>query len=439
MKYLMYNINALKRKIDSDSLVEKCRKNQKDFTRNRKLQPKDLVLFTLNNRGKTLKMELYDYIKEFNIEEVSSPALLKQRAKLNENVFKELSKESLIDFYGKFKNEVKTIKNYLLFAIDGSTCEVPNTPETRERYKSINSTDDTRVARIKLSNCYDVLNKYVVDTEIEEYNHQELELALRHINNTQYLKEYNQIINVMDRGYFSIPQLYYLLKQKENFVIRLNRQLLKREQSKMTSDDEIIEIEYEYNRVRNFKDKYEEVYNYYESGNTISIRMVNVTLDTGEIETILTNLSQEEFTKEDLKEIYGLRWGIENNYHELKESMMITNVSSSKDTIIKQEIYSQMLVCNIFHSIENDLITQVNQKEHKHPMKINFNMAVGFVKRFLVKILIEEDDNKRNELSELLFNNILKNLVPIRSGRKSERSKNKKLTNKHPINKRKSF
>lgn len=439
MKYLMYNINELKRKIDSDSLVEKCRKNQKDFTRNRKLQPKDLVLFTLNNRGKTLKMELYDYIKEFNIEEVSSPALLKQRAKLNENVFKELSRESLIDFYEKFKNEVKTIKKYLLFAIDGSTCEVPNTPETRERYKSINSTDDTRVARIKLSNCYDVLNKYVVDTEIEEYNHQELELALRHINNTQYLKEYNQIINVMDRGYFSIPQLYYLIKQKENFVIRLNRQLLKREQSKMTSDDEIIEIEYEYNRVRNFKDKYEEVYNYYESGKTISIRIVNVTLDTGEVENLLTNLSREEFTREDLKEIYKLRWGIENNYHELKESMMITNVSSSKDTIIKQEIYSQMLVCNIIHSIENDLVTQVNQKEHKHPMKINFNMAVGFVKRFLVKILIEEDDNKRNKLSELLFNNILKNLVPIRSGRKSERNKNKKLTNKHPINKRKSF
>ena len=253
-------------------------------------------------------MELYDYIKEFNLEEVSSPALLKQREKLDEKVFKELSKESLIDFYSKFKNEVKTIKNYLLFAIDGSTCEIPNRPETRERYQSINSTDDARVARIKLSNCYDVLNKYVIDTEIEEYNHQELELALRHINNTKYIKEYNPIINVMDRGYFSIPQLYYLLKQKENFVIRLNKQLLKKEQSKMTSDDEFVEIEYEYNRVRNFKDKYDEVYNYYESGKTISIRIVNVTLETGEVETLLTNLLKEEFTTENLKEIYRLRW-----------------------------------------------------------------------------------------------------------------------------------
>ena len=184
MKYLMYNINELKKKIDSYSIIEKCRKNQKDFTRKRKLQPKDLILFTLNNRGKTLKMELYDFINEFNLDEVSNPALLKQREKLNENIFKDLSKESLIDFYSKFQSEVKTFKNYLLFAIDGSTCEIPNTKETRERYKSLNSSDDTRVARIKLSNCYDVLNNYIIDTEIEEYNHQELELALRHIKNT---------------------------------------------------------------------------------------------------------------------------------------------------------------------------------------------------------------------------------------------------------------
>ena len=72
-------------------------------------------------------------------------------------------------------------------------------------------------------------------------------------------------------------------------------------------------------------------------------------------------------------------------------------------------------------------------------MKVNCNMAVGFVKRFLIKILIEDDNEKRKELSNVLFNNILKNLVPIRKGRKYSRDKNKKLTNKHPINKRKSI
>ena len=167
----MYNIVEFKESINCNNLNIRCRKLEKDFSRNRKLTPKDLILYTLNNRGKTTKMELYDFIQEYNIEAVSSPALLKQREKLNEDIFKELNKESLIRFYGKFPQEVKTYKGYVLGAIDGSDCEIPNTKETRERYKSINSKDEDRVARIKLSNCYDIINGYVLDTEIAEYKH----------------------------------------------------------------------------------------------------------------------------------------------------------------------------------------------------------------------------------------------------------------------------
>lgn len=65
--------------------------------------------------------------------------MLKQREKLNEDIFKELNKESLIRFYDKFPQEVKTYKGYVLGAIDYSDCEVLNTKETKERYKSINS------------------------------------------------------------------------------------------------------------------------------------------------------------------------------------------------------------------------------------------------------------------------------------------------------------
>ena len=151
----------------------------------------------------------------------------------------------------------------------------------------------------------------------------------------------------------------------------------------------------------------------------------------------MTDLDSNEFTLEDINKIYNLRWGIETSYAYLKESMMITNISSSKECIIKQEIYSQMMVYNIIQSISNDLENNIKQEKYKHQMKININMAIGFVKRFLVKILIEDDDNVRKRLSEQLFNNILKNLVPIRKDRHSPRNDNKK--NKHPINKRKSI
>lgn len=142
MNYVMYNVIKFKESIDCDDLNNRCKKRLKDFSRNHKLTPKDLILYTLNNRGKTTKMELYDFIQEYNIDEVSTPALLKQRMRLNENIFKDLNKESLIRFYGEFPQEVKTYKGYILGAIDGSDCEVPNTMETRERYKSINSKDN---------------------------------------------------------------------------------------------------------------------------------------------------------------------------------------------------------------------------------------------------------------------------------------------------------
>lgn len=82
MKYKSYNINKLKEKIDSNNIYSRCRKNSKNFFRNRKLTPRDLIYYSVNNRGKTMKMELYNYIENFNLEDVSDPALLKQRENL---------------------------------------------------------------------------------------------------------------------------------------------------------------------------------------------------------------------------------------------------------------------------------------------------------------------------------------------------------------------
>lgn len=437
MKYKMYNINILKEKINSNSIYSRCRKNSKDFTRNRKLTPQNIIYYSINNRGKTMKMELYDFVNQYNLEEVSAAALLKQREKLNENIFKELNQESMKDFYDLFPNEVKTYKGYILTAIDGSDCEVPNTPQTRKRYKSIASKEGNQVARIKLSNCYDILNNYILDTEIAEYKHGENELAERHMKQLEKIITKYPVISIRDRGYLSLSYIFHSVLNNKKFVIRLNQRYFKIEQNSMTSDDEWVTIQYQYDRIRSYKDSDPELYQYYENGNTIKIRFVNIKLSTGEIETIMTNLDSDKFNTDDIKTIYNLRWGIETSYAYLKESMMITNISSSKDCIIKQEIYSQMMVYNIVQSITNDLENDIKQEKYKHPMKININMAIGFVKRFLIKILIEDDDTIRSELTEQLFNNILKNIVPIRKDRHNPRNVNKK--NKHPINKRKSI
>lgn len=437
MKYLSYNSKKVNERVLDEELKFRAAKFAKSFSRNRKSSANDLILYTLNNRGYSTKMELYDFNAMTNKLDISTPALLKQRLNLREEIFKELNKESLIDFYKLFPREVKTYKNHVLLGIDGSDCEVPNTTATRERYKAVKSKNKNQVARIKLSNCFDLLNKYVIDTEINRYKYSERDLALQHAEYSEFIKDKFNTIFIMDRGYSSLGFFHELDKKDNKFICRLDKKSFKAEREKMDSNDEVVEFLYELNRVKGFKKPSEDLYTLYENGQTISYRIVNIELSTGEIETLITNLSKEEFSLEDLYKLYGMRWGSETNYHELKESMKVEAISSSFDCIIKQEVYATMMVYNLITSVINDLETEIDQSKYKHKQKINFNMAVGFAKRLLVLILIEEDENEKKKLSNQLFKNMLNNIVPIRPGRKYKREI--KLKNKHSINKRKTY
>ncbi len=205
-------------------------------------------------------MELYDFMEQYNYENVSDVALLKQREKLNEEIFKELNKSSLKDFYHLFPEEVKTFKGYILTAIDGSDCEIPNTPITRERYQSKSGKNDGKVARIKLSNCYDLLNHYVLDTELEEYKHSENELAKRHMKEIEEIIKDYPIISIRDRGYLSLSYMFHSVMENKKFVIRLNQRYFKLEQNLMAllmmtglkSNINMIELENIYKMIRNY-------------------------------------------------------------------------------------------------------------------------------------------------------------------------------------------
>ena len=66
----------------------------------------------------------------------------------------------------------------------------------------------------------------------------------------------------------------------------------------------------------------------------IKVRCVKIKLKTSETEIVITNLSKEEVTTEEMNELYHLRWQIEINYHILKESLKIETITSSKDNLI---------------------------------------------------------------------------------------------------------
>lgn len=70
----------------------------------------------------------------------------------------------------------------------------------------------------------------------------------------------------------------------------------------------------------------------------ISYRVVSVEIAKDKFEYLITNLSQEEMTTEELKEIYHKRWGIEISFRELKHTIAMLHFHSKKVDHISQEI-----------------------------------------------------------------------------------------------------
>ena len=436
MRYSYKNMEDIKINIYRSNFVNKCRMHKNNFIRNRKMSPQNIILYELNKKGLTTKMEILNFNDINDVQDISSPGLFKQREKLNPDAFVYLMQESLKGFYIGYKDEVKTYKGYVLTGIDGSDFEIPNTITARKKY---NGKLQNQCARITVSTCYDLLNHYTLDTIIENYNYSETEMAKRHygtINNEGLLGDF-KTIRIMDRNYKNLSHIYNYIKNDNKFLIRIAASCYEKENKSMQTDDEIIEIGYEYNRVKYYKSSDPELYEYLSNGNTIKVRCVKFKLNTGEIEYLLTNLSNEEFNMTEIAYLYNMRWKIETNYHHLKGNIKIECITSSKDILIKQDIYSQVLVANILQAFINEQNEELEKYKYKHKMKINNNMAIGILKNTLIYILLEVNNKKRHEMMDKFCLAIEKYIVPIKPGRKNKRNNNTK--NRYHINRRKSF
>lgn len=434
--YKNYCVNRIKNIIQNEITKEIYRNNEKDFIRNRKMNFEKVILYGLNKRGLTSKMEIEDFTELINMADISSPAVLKQRLKLNGEIYLDMLHENLKGFYEEFSDEVKLFNGYILSAIDGSDFEIPNTKKVRDKYNQLHEVE--KVARATISNMFDVLNGYIMDTVINIFDYSERKMARENYNNIKKLELPYPIIRTMDRGYGSIVDMYYSNKSNDKYVVRLKKCDFYKQIQNMKTNDEIIKIEYQYDRVRRYKDEYPEFYKIMEEKKeNIEVRIVIITNKDEEKMILATNLSKDEFSYEDMIELYKLRWEIELNYHVLKESLKIETITSSNDIIIYQDIYSQMLVYNLIQAFKQDAEKKIDQTKYKNEMKINMNMATGFVKKALIRIILEKDTNKQNNMFELLEQKIEKYLIPIKKGRSYPRQRNKK--NKSSINKRKSF
>jgi hypothetical protein len=136
----------------------------------------------------------------------------------------------------------------------------------------------------------------------------------------------------------------------------------------------------------------------------------NILSNPDNYETIITSLSPDEFSIEDIKEIYHMRWDIETSYRDLKYSVGLVNLHSKNEDSVLQEIYSRFIVFNFCSRIF--MRVEIKQKDiNLYEYQINFKLAFSSCRRFLC-----------GELSgRQLIRAIEQHTEPIRPGRKDKR------------------
>lgn len=421
-------------RITSDDYSSACRIADNAFIRNRKMPLQDLLLTMINRKGLTLALELRNYMKTAHPgSEISKPGYLKQRMKLNPEAFRDLYHYHNKNFYSE--PGFSTYHGYLILAADGSGINIPTTAETLEMFGTSSRKDTKPQAAVGLGCLYDVLNRIIIESDCNRCKFDEMAVAEAQIDRIpDTIGTEQPFLVVMDRGYPSTPAFIRMMDKDIFFLARLKGSDYKKEQAAMESDDTWVDIELDNSRIRHYEgtpmaDRMREL-------GHICLRMAKIYPDDGNSEVLITNLPAETFNTEQLADIYHMRWSIETAYETLKSSLQIENFTGTKSRLLLQDIYSTIYVSNL----AEDIILEVQQeldeknKKYKHKMAVNQTVSIGILKNDLIYIIMEKDKEKQSALFKNLYDDISKNLVPVRPDRNYKRTKGQlaaKYSNTH--------
>jgi len=381
---------TLSEEISKYSFLQKARKLVTAFTRIRKMPFCDIMWFIMSSSNRSLQTELDDYFHKKGDDSVSRQAFTKQREMIKHEAFIDLN-DLFVQKFEKEDGEIATYRGYRLFSADGTIIDLPNTQVLREHFGySSNGTDKTYAKGLAIT-AFDVLNRITVFAELYRYDDSEKRRIMGIADGFAELYK-EKSIWLLDRGYPSFELFAKLEQNTQNFVIRASTQSLK-EINNANKADQTITVT--------------------RGALSIKLRVINLTLCSGESEKLVTNLFSD-FTPADFKELYAKRWEIETNYRFLKQKTYLEVFTGESVTAVLQDFHSSILVLNmaaIAEREQEDVLAKNNAvcSSGKHSGCIyrpNKTKLIRDIKRDFVKLMMCKSKASRVFRQFLLYKEV---------------------------------
>ena len=354
--------------INSDNYRERNITKQTAFTRNRKLTFPVMIVLLLNFLTRTMQIELDDFfanVLDASTDSVTKQAFFKARKNILPDAFKELflmTRDMVLN-----KKKIKRHKGYRILAIDGSELTLQRTRDNQEIFAQGNGSAKNKT-NAEISLLYDVISGYVIDAQIGSIRVNERDYAKKNLTYFSSICDEKDIV-IFDRGYPSRDMIAVLTGMGCKYLMRLPDSSFKGVKENPSNDFRIT--------VSTKTDTY-------------SVRVVRVILKSGEVETLITNLSEDEFSADDFLDLYFLRWGIETTYDTLKNKLLLEKFAGRSHVAVLQEYYAMMFVLNCIAAMS----AAVNRKlvsskaDCKYRYRANVNLMIGYFKYRLSAMLL---------------------------------------------------
>jgi hypothetical protein len=403
--------------MDDGAFVKDYKEGEKAFSRDRIFTFKVLLCFLMSNLQKAIQREISLFkdaieLDGGSIPEVSKAAFCKARNKLKPTIFVALSDIVLDEFYQS--DLVQHWQGYRVIGIDGSTAELPNSDQIKYQYGIFKHRDDGKaICMGRMLMAYDTLNHMTLAGSIDKMEESEISMLWKCLPGLDLKK--NDLL-VFDRYYAAHLLFFYLEKRGVQFCFRMKKNWWKVVESFYNSckDSKVVTLELP------VKDK-EQATALGIAKTKLKCRLTRIELDGGETEILLTSLVNEEiFTVADTKELYGLRWPVEDAYKTFKHKVCVENFSGKSVKSVLQDFYVKIFIMNLTAAAVrpiNDALNKPSAKV-KYTYQVNVIEAIATMKRAVVSFFITKQIGKA---LKRLFERMSNITEPIRPGRKFKR------------------
>jgi len=306
-------------------------------------------------------------------------------------------------------------QGFRLIAIDGSTCRLPNSDKIVEEF-GIADTSETGVPIVlaRLSQAYDMLNHITIDAILSNYHTGEHELAEGHID---CLKKGD--LALFDRNYASFWLFSLLINKNINFCARLKVGSWKMAKELVASGNKEMISEIYPSKASKKKCR--------ELGlpcKPLKLRFIAVILDSGEIEVLITDLMDDyNYPSDIFKELYHLRWFVEESYKQMKSRTEIENFSGKSPLAVRQDFFAKLFTANLTAILAFPVHEKIRQqtKHRQNGYQINWTQALSKMKNSVVLLFIRGIEKVTEYLGQLL-DLFTANIEMVRPDRKNKRN-----------------